>query len=428
MAAGSTAEVARFGGVEADRIALQGNRGRTDPASMRRANMGLILRHLRDRGGRSRARLAAETGLSKATMSTLIADLVERGLVVEGQPDRPGAVGRPGLAVSLDGRRVCGLGLEINVDYLCLTAVDLSGSAIRESTRPIDAANLPAAEVITRAADLLTESLTSLRTAGVTCVAITVAAPGFTDSGTGVVRVASNLGWRDVALVDILEELLGHGIPPISAQPDAKLGAVAELAQLAGSGIRDLLYISGDVGVGGGIISAGQILRGAQGAAGEIGHMPLDPAGRQCACGRRGCWETMVGLTAFLRLAADQSDTVRNPGMPLDDRLRELRRRALEGDERTLSALATIADGLGSGVSILVDVLDPGLVVLGGYFAWFEEHLIAPVADLVVSRRLNTAADVCRVVGSSLGLTSAARGGAHYSIDRVFQDPSVVAP
>ena len=77
---------------------------------MRRANMGLILRHLRDRGGRSRARLAAETGLSKATMSTLIADLVERGLVVEGQPDRAGAVGRPGLTVSLDGRGVCGLG------------------------------------------------------------------------------------------------------------------------------------------------------------------------------------------------------------------------------------------------------------------------------------------------------------------------------
>ena len=428
MATGSTAQADRLGAAEADRNALQGNRGRTDPASMRRANMGLILRHLRDRGGRSRARLAAETGLSKATMSTLIADLVERGLVVEGQPDRPGAVGRPGLTVSLDGRRVCGLGLEINVDYLSLTAVDLSGSAIRESTRPIDAANLPAAEVIARAADLLVEGLTSLRTAGVNCVAITVAAPGFTDSGAGVVRLASNLGWRDVPLVDDLKALLGQGIPPISAQPDAKLGAVAELAQLAGSGIRDLLYISGDVGVGGGVISAGQILRGAQGSAGEIGHMPLDPAGRQCACGRRGCWETMVGLAAFLRLAADQSDAVHNPGMPLDDRLRELRRRALAGDERTLSALATIAEGLGAGVSILVDVLDPGLVVLGGYFAWFEEQLIAPVADLVVSRRLNTDADVCRVVGSSLGLTSAARGGAHYSIDRVFQDPSVVAP
>ena len=158
-------------------------------------------------------------------------------------------------------------------------------------------------------------------------------------------------------------------------------GAVAELAQLAGSEVHDLLYISGDVGVGGGIISAGQIMRGAQGSAGEIGHMPLDPARRQCACGRRGCWETMVGLAAFLRLAADESDPVHNPGRPLEDRLRELRRRAEDGDERTLSALATVAEGLGTGVSILVDVLNPGLVVLGGYFAWFEEQLIVPVAE-----------------------------------------------
>jgi predicted NBD/HSP70 family sugar kinase len=135
----------------------------------------------------------------------------------------------------------------------------------------------------------------------------------------------------------------------------------------------------------------------------------------------------MVGLAAFLRLAADESDAVHNPGRPLEDRLRELRRRAVDGDQRTLSALSTIADGLGVGVSILVDVLNPGLVVLGGYFAWFEEQLIGPVAELVVERRLNTTAAVCRVVGSSLGLTSAARGGAHYSLDLVFQDPSVVA-
>ena len=426
MAARSTADPASTS--EAGRNASRVTIGRTDAASMRRANMGLILRQLRDRGGRSRARLAAETGLSKATMSTLIADLVERGLVVEGQPDRAGAVGRPGLTVSLDGRAVCGIGVEVNVDYLSLIAVDLSGNVIRESTRPIDAANLPAADVITRVADLIAEALTSLRAAGASCVAITVAAPGFTDSDTGVVRLASNLGWRDVALVDRLKEALGQAVPPISAQHDAKLGAVAEHAQLAGQGVSDLLYISGDVGVGGGIIAAGQILRGAQGSAGEIGHMPLDPARRQCACGRRGCWETMVGLAAFLRLAADETDAVHNPGRPLEDRLRELHRRAVDGDERTLSALATIAEGLGAGVSILVDVLNPGLVVLGGYFAWFEQQLVVPVADLVVERRLNTTADVCRVVGSSLGLTSAARGGAHYSLERVFQDLSVVAP
>lgn len=407
---------------------MQEPEGRTDPASMRRANMGLILRHLRDRGGRSRARLAAETGLSKATMSTLIADLVDRGLVVEGEPDRAGAVGRPGLTVSLDGRGVCGLGVEINVDYLSLVAVDLSGTVIRESTRPIDAAHLSAGDTIARASELLDEALTSLRAAGVQCVAVTIAAPGFIDTDHGVVRLAPNLGWRDVALADEVKRLLGQGYPPISVQHDTQLAAVAEHALRTGHGLTDLLYLSGDVGVGGGIIADDHILRGARGLAGEVGHLPLDPAGRLCACGRRGCWETMVGLAAFLRLAADESDAVHDPGRPLDDRLRELRRRALDGDARTMAALATISEGLGTGVSILVDVLDPGLVVLGGYFAWFEEQLVVPVAELLVQRRLNPTAEVCRVVGSTLGLTSAARGGAHYSLDAVFHDPGVVEP
>jgi predicted NBD/HSP70 family sugar kinase len=395
---------------------------------MRRDNLGLVLRRLRDHGGRSRARLAAETGLSKATTSTLITQLAARGLVVEGPPERDGTVGRPGLTVSLHGRTVCGLGLEVNVDYLSLIAVDLRGEVVQQETRPIDAARLPESEVTEQVVQLLSESLALLRGDGLRVVGITLAAPGFVERGSGLVRLAPNLGWRDVPLAQDVAQRLGPQAPPVDVENDAKLGGVAEHALVAGTGVDDLLYISGDVGVGGGIITTGRILLGANGFAGEIGHMPLDPSMRECACGRRGCWETMVGLAALLRLAADDDDTVRDPNRALEDRLRELRHRASAGDPRTLAALATIADGLGTGVSILVDVLNPGRVVLGGYFAWFGEELVAPVARLLDERRLNTTAEVCRVVGSTLGLTSAARGAAHYALERVFQDPSIVAP
>jgi predicted NBD/HSP70 family sugar kinase len=394
---------------------------------MRRSNTGLILRHLRDHGGRSRATLATETGLAKSTMTTLISDLVAWGLVREGEPERGGAPGRPGMVVTLDGRGVCGVGVEINVDYLCLVAVDLAGTVIRESTTPIDAAGMPAAQTIARVGEVLVEALASLGSSGTRTLGVTIAAPGFTDKETGVVRLAPNLGWRDVALADEVARLLGDDGPPVRAENDAKLGAVAEQAQLAGSGVDDLLYITGDVGVGGGIITGGRLLRGADGFAGEIGHMPLDPAMRQCACGRRGCWETMVGLAPFLRLAADEDDPVRRADRPLEERLRELRRRSDDGDERTRGALAQIAGGLGTGVSILADVLNPRRIVLGGYFAWFPDELVAPVADLVLARRLNAEAQVPAVVGSRLGLTSAARGGAHHSLEAVFSDPTLVA-
>src|SRR3954462_3049002 len=101
---------------------------RVDHLVVRRSNLGLVLRTLRDAGPRSRARLADDTGLNKATVSSLVAELIDRGLVAEGGVERGGAVGRPGVVVELDGRRVCGIGVEINVDYVALIVLDLCGT------------------------------------------------------------------------------------------------------------------------------------------------------------------------------------------------------------------------------------------------------------------------------------------------------------
>ncbi len=400
--------------------------GRADQASMRRSNMGLILRHLKDNGGQSRARVAAQTGLSKATMSSLISDLVERGLVTEGELERAGSVGRPGLALHLDGRHVCGIGLEINVDYLSVTALDLMGQVLVESTRPIDTVVLSVDDVVGEVADLLASTMKSLRGKGIRPVTVTVAAPGSIDHAKGMVKFAPNVGWRDVPLVADLTKRLGRTAPPVVIENDAKLGAVAELAQVSAAGIHDLVYVTGDVGVGAGIIVEGRVLRGASGFAGEVGHMPLDPEMRQCACGRLGCWETMVGLAAFLRLVADPGDPVLDPSRALEERLEEIHQRADRGDARTLEALRRIALGVGSGVSLLADVFDPRLIVLGGYFAFFGGHLTEPVSAEIRRRALTEM--VPEVSASTLGLTSAARGGAHLALESVFRDPGAVEP
>lgn len=400
--------------------------GRADQASMRRSNMGLILRHLKDNGGQSRARVAAQTGLSKATLSSLIGDLVERGLVTEGELERAGSVGRPGLALHLDGRHVGGIGLEINVDYLSVTALDLVGKVLSASTRPIDAADLTVDEVVVEVADLLGSTMRSLRAKGVRPVTITVAAPGSIDHADGVVKFAPNVGWRDVPLVADLTRRLGRSAPPLLIENDAKLGAVAEHAQVSAAGIHDIVYLTGDVGVGAGIIVEGRVLRGASGFAGEVGHMPLDPQMRRCACGRHGCWETMVGLAAFLRLVADPGDPVLDLSRALEERLEEIHHRADGGDERTLDALGRIAGGVAAGVSLLTDVFDPRLIVLGGYFAFLGGHLVDPVSAEIRRRALTEM--VPEVQASTLGLTSAARGGAHLALESVFRDPGAVEP
>jgi predicted NBD/HSP70 family sugar kinase len=134
-----------------------------------------------------------------------------------------------------------------------------------------------------------------------------------------------------------------------------------------------MLYVTGEVGVGGGIISEGRLLRGSGGYSGEIGHMPLDPGGRPCVCGRRGCWETMVGLSALLRQVADESDPVHDPSLDLETRLADVAARAAAGDARTLTVLATVADDL------------------------------------------------------ALGFAAPSRGGAYLALDRLYQDPNGVA-
>ncbi len=420
-ASGASGSRRTAGGVRADLA------GRVDQAQMRRANMGLILRHLRAVGGRSRARLAAETGLSKATTSSLIADLAGRGLVTEGETVRGGAVGRPGQTVEVDGRRVCGIGVEVNVAFLALTAADLQGTVLREDVRPLDVPHLTQDQVLDEVADLVGTALTALTTGGFRTVAVGVAAPGIIDPASGDVRFAPNLGWHDVPLATGVAKRLGTGAPPILVENDPKLGVLAEYAGLAGDGVQDVLFITGDVGVGAGIVSGGSLLRGGSGLAGEVGHLALDPAGTPCACGRVGCWETMIGLTPFLQRAAPADDAVHDPAIPLGDRMATLRRRADGGSISVLRALDRIGSGLGLGLSVLVDILDPQIVVLGGYFASFGDHLVPQVSAALAARRMEHGSEP-RVTASRLGLMAPSRGGAHLALEGVFEDPTLLPP
>ncbi|WP_460938316.1 ROK family transcriptional regulator [Phycicoccus ginsengisoli] len=401
--------------------------GRFDQGQMRRANTALILRHLRAHGGRSRARLATETGLSKATMSSLIGDLVDRGLVREGELERAGSVGRPGLTVSLDGRDVVGVGLEVNVDYVAATAVDLRGTVVHEQLLPLDVPRLEPGAALAAVVDVLAPLLTRLGGSGQVVVAVTIAAPGIIDYERGSVRFAPNLGWRDVVVVDALAGALGPAAPPVRIENDAKLAAVAEYHDLRDQQVEDLLFLTGDVGVGAGIVAGGHLVRGWSGFAGEVGHLPLDPEGRPCTCGRTGCWETAVGLAAFLGLAAPDGDPVHDPTLPLEHRLADLQARAAGGDRRVLAALDTVTERLATGLGILVDVLNPRVIVLGGYFAAFGDHILGPLGDALRARQMDRGS-VVELRVSSLGFTSAARGGALDAVEQVFADYLVIPP
>lgn len=397
-----------------------------DHVSLRRNNLSVVLRQVRELGPRSRARIAADTGLNKATVSSLVAELVDRGLLREGQaPPERGVLGRPGLLLELDGAGVYGVGAEINVDYLAVAALDLGGETVVERRVPLDVAHLDPGTTLDHLADLIRDAVRAVDTRGGRNAGVTLAVPGLVQSATGSLELAPNLGWQAISVVDVMRERLGDPPYRLRVDNEANLAALAAYSEMTAGG-QDLVLLTGGVGVGGGVVSGGHLLRGGHGFSGEVGHMPIAPAGGTCGCGRTGCWETVVGLTALLDQATDPDDPVRDPSLDVEQRLAEITRRAEAGDARTLRALAAVGTWLGIGGAVLVNILNPDVLVLGGYFAVLGPWLIEPLEAAIREHVIAPDGGGCRVVRSELGFAAAVRGGAQISLDQVFLDPTLV--
>ena len=396
--------------------------GLANQRAVRRHNLGVVLRHVSERGPRSRATIATETGLNKTTVSSLVTELMELDLLVERGLEQRGTVGRPGQVVQLAGGGVAALGLEINVDYLAVRALDLTGA---ERDRRLDARdnrNVPVAEVLDRLAELAGAALETVHAEGLRPVGATVALPGLVDAANGALLVAPNLGWNDVPVVQELHDRLEGPSFPVAADNEANLAALAELWEGTARGLRDVLYVSGEIGVGAGIVVGGELFRGAQGFGGEFGHMTMDPGGAPCACGSRGCLETVAGLEALLSIAGldpGGAATTAGSGAPVS----ELAARARAGDEAALTALRECGRWLGIAIASAANLLNFQAVVLGGFFAQLATWLASPIARELDARVLASSWSVPRLLPSTLGPEAAVRGAAALSLRRVLADP-----
>jgi predicted NBD/HSP70 family sugar kinase len=394
--------------------------------AVRRHNLGVVLRHVSEHGPRSRATIALETGLNKTTVSSLVTELIGLDLLVERGLEQRGTVGRPGQVVELSDGGVVALGLEINVDYLAVRALDLTGAERHRSLDVRDNRRLPVGTVLDRLAGHATAALEAVQSEGLRPVGATVALPGLVDAATGALLVAPNLGWTGVPVVEELHERLAGPAFPLAADNEANLAAMAELWEGTARGLSDVLYVSGEIGVGAGIIVRGELFRGAQGFGGEFGHMTVDPAGRPCACGSRGCLETLVGLEALLEAAGLDpagATTTTGSGEPVA----ALAGRARAGDEKALAALREGGSWLGLAIASAANLLNFQAVVLGGFFAQLATWLASPITRELEVHVLASDWAVPRLLPSTLGPEAAVRGAAAVSLRRVLADPVTAA-
>jgi DNA-binding transcriptional ArsR family regulator len=223
------------------------------PAALRRANLSLVLRELRDHKSLSRAHIAEATGLHRATVSNLMAELLDRRLVREVGVEHVGAVGRPRRAVALHGAHVGALGMEINVDYIAVHGTDLSGRILVERRVVHDAVGSGPDSAVRRLGLVAKEAVAAMRRAGASPAGIVVAVPGLVDVARGVVTLAPNLRWHDLPLADRLSSLLSPLRVPVRVDNDANLAALAEYTSGVAAGTPYLVYLTGEVGVGSGM-------------------------------------------------------------------------------------------------------------------------------------------------------------------------------
>jgi predicted NBD/HSP70 family sugar kinase len=393
-------------------VDLPGQRSET----VRRANLSAIVRELHSRGPLSRSELVARTGLTRSAIRGLIGELVEGGLLTEERGTSQGAPGRPSPLVQPNAGRGVVLAIEITVDSLAVAAVGLGGEVFDLLRVDRSRDRLSVDETVADLAELAGRVRARLAQRDA-LIGIGVAVVGIVRRADGFVTMAPNLGWRDVPLSERLAEALETRLPIVVAN-EADLGALAEVRRGAALGADHVLFLSGEVGVGGGLIVDGAPLAGATGYGGEVGHVPVNPNGSRCRCGSIGCWETEVGEGALLRLAGHPPDAGREE---VDAVLAE----AAAGSQSVLAALDSVGRWLGFGLAGLVNVFNPQVVVLGGLFGRIHPFVGDTLRSELERLALPQSREVVRVVPASLGVDAPLLGAAELAFEPLLADPAM---
>lgn len=385
-------------------------------SGLRRHNLSTLLERLHLHGSASRSELGAVTGLNRSTIADLVQELVGHGLVVEDGVSTPTGPGRPSPIVHVQPSGAVVVAVELAVDSVAVATVGLGGRVFDQVRAELPRGQSSPAETVQKVAGLV-GSLLDFLPGNHALVGVGVAIAGITRRSDGFVHLAPNLSWKNVAVGELLADALGEPAGRVRVANEADLGALGEHRRGAGRGVDNLVFVSGEVGIGAGLIIGGQPMLGAAGYAGEAGHMLVNPAGRRCKCGARGCWETEAGETALLRAAGSPEAT----GLAAVDMVAS---RLAAGDREVLDAVAEIGRWLGVGVGDLINLLNPEVVVLGGMFQRLFSYLREPMLAAVEERSLDAASGMVTVVPSDLGTTAQLLGAAELCLSEIIADPS----
>ena len=400
------------------------NLRRINQEDLRNHNLSVTLDTLlRAQKPMSRADLAKETGLTKATLSLLASMLIESGVVQEGEPVVSTTYGRPSTPLEIRGGSIAGIGLQINTDgYGCL-ALDLNGDTLGREWVSEDMTGTDPYEIFAKL-DAMTFPLESrLKRRGCKVVGAGFALPGIVTDDMWLL-VARNLGWENVNLTrfNVVRRL------DVVAGNEAKMAAIAQIPGYATERAPFLnvvdrtdsfIYLSTDIGIGGAVVRDGEVVMGSHGFAGEIGHLSVAMDGPLCSCGRHGCLEAFAVRRALVEAAGIAEDGDATSSEAIDMFLQRWR----AGDSDVAKVVDQAADALVSAIASAVNLVDVDTVLLGGLWTHFGDELATVLEGRLRSEILGYPNVKIRVFVPPVALHPSLYGAAEMGLRRFIENP-----
>ncbi|WNQ09743.1 ROK family transcriptional regulator [Paenibacillus aurantius] len=378
-----------------------------DHSLLKSINLTSLLDLIRRKAPISRAELAKSTRLTRATVSTLVEELIARHLVVETGTGESSGGRRPTM---LEINRNAGYiaGVDLRAKDLLVLAVNLQGEPVLKRTEEYER---PQDEEHTRKqlTALIGEIRNELPLSPLGLCGVGVGIHGFVGHPGGEILFVPHFGWKRLAWKEALEK---EWRVPVWIDNEANLAALGELESGAAADCSDMLYVSVGAGIGGGLILDRNIFRGSHGYAGEIGHTTIERGGRLCTCGNRGCWEMYASEKAL----AESLGLRYKPGVTA-----EVTRRLQEGDAEAREAIRDIGGSLAVGIGNLINTFNPQMVVLGNAIAFYRSWLEEVMASSMRSRFPFRSGEAVEIRYSELGEEACARGAAFMGIREMMK-------
>jgi glucokinase-like ROK family protein len=376
--------------------------------------------------GVARTDIAQELGLTRASVTIIINDLIENGIILETE-SRATRSGRPPVVLDINPK--CGLAaaIDLGATHLRVAVGDFSAHILEEVEQPFRIAHGPerCLEEGDRALKFVLEKR-GLKTSDLSAVGLSVPGPVIQDTGM-VMSPPIMPGWDRFPIRTTVESLWKV---PVTLNNDANFGAVGEWVYGAGRGERNLAFIKVGSGIGAGLIINRQIFGGTTGAAGEIGHLTIDENGPLCTCGNRGCLEAFAGGHA-IELQAQQliesgKRTLLSDSNVKNVTVREVAEAARRGDLAAQEILHRSGTFIGIAVAGLINLVNPSVVIIGGGVAEVGDLLTAPIRKVVRERSLRAAEHAVKITTAMLGRRSTLMGAMvqatnmaiHHTIER----------